>query len=196
MAVDFTSSRRLILRVWRATDEVDRLVTAWGWPQLAVSVSVDLFEQPSSVSWGDDARLVMTCYDDWDVRLSYLIFFGGDAGEVSEAFESAEAQLDTWSLDELLAEVRSASDPDDLAKAVERAAYGAPVEFDERFFAVIDDALRHNDARVREGGLWAVSMAQYPQFQPQIMAIAGTDEVEVLREMAAVLVRRTDDGSK
>ncbi|GLY68592.1 hypothetical protein [Amycolatopsis taiwanensis] len=134
----------------------------------------------------------MAYYDDWDVRLSYLIFYGAEAGKVSEAFKTAEARLDTWSLDELLGEARGASDPDDLAKAVERAAYGAPLEFDERFYALINDALRHNDARVREGGIWAVSMAQYPQFQPLIMTIAETDEEEMLREMAALLVAGTD----
>ncbi|MGK5550110.1 hypothetical protein ACSNOI_00710 [Actinomadura kijaniata] len=197
-AVDLKSSRRLLLRGWRAIDQVEQLAAAWGWPQREVSVSApDPFEEPSSVSWwGDAQRLVMTHYDDWDVRLSYLIFTGADAGEVREAFESAEARLDTWSLDELLAAARDASDPDDVAKAVERAAYGAPKEFDERFFTVIDDALRHDDARVREGGIWAASMAQYPQLQPQLMVIARTDEMERLREMAAVLVRNTDDDAR
>jgi hypothetical protein len=171
------------------------MAEAWGWQWLRVSVGVDPFEEPSSDSWGNaSGRLEMTCYDDWDVRLSYVMFFGTDAGEVREAFERAEAELDVWSLDELVAAARSASDPDDLAEAVERAAYGAPEEFDERFFAVINDALRHDDPRAREGGIWAASMAKYPQFQPQIRAIAEADEVEVLREMAAVLVRSADDG--
>ncbi|WP_156960369.1 hypothetical protein [Amycolatopsis taiwanensis] len=192
MPVGVVCSRRLMLRDWRrAIDEVERLAAAWGWSQSAVSVCADPFEEPTSVSW-DGAWLGMTYYDDWDVRLSYLIFYGAEAGKVSEAFKTAEARLDTWSLDELLGEARGASDPDDLAEAVERAAYGAPLEFDERFYALIDDALRHNDARVREGGIWAVSMAQYPQFQPLIMTIAETDEEEMLREMAAVLVAGTD----
>jgi hypothetical protein len=40
---------------------------------------------------------------------------------LNEVFKSAEARLDTWSLNELLDEARSTPDPDHLAKAVERA---------------------------------------------------------------------------
>jgi len=81
MAVGATNSRQLILRS-RHGDEVDRMAEAWGWQWLRVSVGVDPFEEPSSDSWGNaSGRLEMTCYDDWDVRLSYVMFFGRDAGE-------------------------------------------------------------------------------------------------------------------
>ncbi|GGP14260.1 hypothetical protein GCM10012278_69330 [Nonomuraea glycinis] len=200
MGVDVVGSRRLMLRPtrgWRDIDPVEGLAQAWGWQQRTVTVSApDPFEEPLHVSWWDeDLPMALHYYEDFDVRFSYLIITGVDAGEVGDAFERAETWLDAWSLEELLAEARSDSDPEDRAKAVERAGFAAPLEFDERFFAVIDDALRHDDPRVREGGIWAVTMALYPQFQPRLETIAETDEVEVLRKMAEALARGLDDDS-
>ncbi|WP_343948648.1 hypothetical protein [Nonomuraea longicatena] len=192
--MDVARSRRLMLRPsrgWRDIDPVEGLAKAWGWPQRAVTVSApDSFEEPLHVSWwADDVPMALHYYEDFDVRFSYLTITGVDAGGVADAFGRAEACLGAWSLDELLAEVRGASDPQDRATAVERAGFGSPPEFDERFFVVIEDALRHHDGRVREGGIWAVTMALYPQFQPLLKTIAETDEVEALREMAAALAR-------
>jgi len=185
------SARYIVLRDRFAEEQVGRFAVELGWSR-QWETAADPDEGISyAVGWGAGALSVEYSEDDVS-RHSYLCFAGPDAAAVEGATELAEARLDTWRVEELLTAVDLATEPVELARAVIRAGLGAPRELDERFYAVIDDALQHPDARVREAAVWAISYVPQPQYRRRLEALRDHDPEHDVWSTAEILLDAFD----
>ena len=185
------SARYIVLRDRLAEEQVGRFAVELGWSR-QWETAADPEEGISyAVGWGAGALSVEYCEDDVS-RHSYLCFAGPDAAAVEGLTELAEARLDAWRVEELLTAVDSATEPVELAGAVIRAGLGAPRELDERFFAVVDDALQHPDARVREAAVWAISYVPHPRYRRRLEALRDDDPEYDVSSTAEILLDAFD----
>ncbi len=185
------SARYVVLRERFSEERVGRFAVGLGWSR-QWETTADPDEGISyAVGWGAGTLSVEYCEDDVS-RHSYLCFAGEDAAAVEGATELAEARLDAWRVEDLLTAVDSATEPVELASAVIRAGLGAPRELDERFFAVIDDALQHPDARVREAAVWAVSYVPHPEYRGRLEALRDHDPEHDVWSTAQILLDAFD----
>ncbi|PUB26247.1 hypothetical protein C8K30_106336 [Promicromonospora sp. AC04] len=185
------SARYVVLRERFAEERVGRFAVELGWSR-QWETTADPDEGISyAVGWGVGTLSVEYCEDDVS-RHSYLCFAGEDAAAVEGATELAEARLDAWRVEDLLTAVDSETEPVELARAVIRAGLGAPRKLDERFFAVIDGALQHPDARVREAAVWAVSYVPQPQYRRRLEALRDHDPEYDVWSTAQILLDAFD----
>ncbi|MFC8798472.1 hypothetical protein ACFT2C_12130 [Promicromonospora sp. NPDC057138] len=185
------SARNVVLRERFAEEEVGRFAVELGWSRQWETAADPEEGICYAVGWGAGTLSVEYCEDDVS-RHSYLCFAGDDAAAVDGVTELAEARLGAWRVEDLLTAVDTATEPVELGRAVIRAGLGAPRELDDRFFAVIDDALQHPDARVREAGVWAISYVPHPKYRRRLEALRDHDPEHEVWSTAEILLEAFD----
>lgn len=194
MSTNWTRTRRMVLRERFCEEEVERFAQELGWTRRGVDQADPEEGIAYHVFWAPPGAALSLHYTEDDLaRDSYVTVIGKDAAAVHGARALIEPRLNTWPLEDLLAEVDGASTPVSLARAVLRAGLGAPEEFDERFFVRINTALQHSDRRVRETAVWAVTFSPYYEYRPALSAIQESDEDPGLRDNAEILLEGFDE---
>jgi hypothetical protein len=133
----YPTSRRLVLKGCPARDQAENVAAERGWVKFSEIApdadGVGLFEMQYRV-WPGLAFFYVENDLSGDCSVGFIVTDVLSEVDPDEQLSDLESSFDTWSVDELLDAVDRAGSPVDYARAVLRAAIGAPVEFDERFF--------------------------------------------------------------
>jgi hypothetical protein len=186
-STDRFRSRRYLLEpaVSSTANDVAVVADKLRWPLVGQRLGDDESLLGHEVVWGKNDGLNLRYQQDALSRSPGVCIMGGDERQVLAASRIVLQALNPATLEELL----DASDalaywPADFMLALLRLGFGAPVEFDDRFFERIQGALRHSLTEVRYASVWATFHTRWPQFEPLLVRAAQDDLDEVVRHAA------------
>src|SRR5262249_21424607 len=145
------------------------------------------------VIWWSRANMTLSFLEFHSFEVACVYVSGESKADVDSFAAWVEESLDTYRVDELLADAATTADPDDLADAVYRAGAGAPREHDERFIDALLDAFRSPEPAVREAAAWASLVVPWPEYRAALRAMRDSDEEPALREEAAKFLEAFDE---
>lgn len=179
-------SRRYISRTRDLESVVRRLAEVHGWT-LA-------FERPAdsqqgigiALIWEIIVGLTVAYYDEPRVQVSCLIARSArHLSEVREYEAFLTRRLDLLDVSELLA-APSLAEPGSKAEVLSllRLGFGAPVEFDQRYFDRLSSAMRAANSEIRDAALRGMNYTEWPQFRPVLQQVAKRDSNRSVRKLA------------
>jgi hypothetical protein len=196
MNEDNPRSRRLVLLGEADEDTVEEFAAGLRWPRLSESAA-DLDEfLPRQVSWAVRASATLHYMEDLISDLKYVMVIADDQETVCSAVAEIEDGLPVWTVEGLLADVDAQTDPDDVALALIRLGMGAPLEYNDRVFERIRDAMGSEAKRVREGALWAITYEAWPAYASPVRALLAQERDEDLVRTAQGLLAEMSGGDQ
>jgi hypothetical protein len=141
--------------------------------------------EPYEVIWGKSHGLTLRYQEDLFTRSPSAFITGEGEQQLRVASRILKQHLNPSTLEELL----EAADklrrlPADYMLAVLRLGLGSPVNFDERFFDRVQDAMKDSVEGVRKAAVWAASYVNWPQYEPLLAQAAHEDTSEEVRDDA------------
>jgi hypothetical protein len=177
----------MILRVPQGADALSRLID-----DLKPKVVRDETHPPEEgivreIEW-ELRPGVFLCYAE-DVRSgsAAVAVMSEDEAQAVAYAELVERALPLVGYEELLGAVDVATTEDERAWAVARIGFGAPYDYDERFFARIRDAMHDDSGWVRTAAVWATTYSFWPDFQELLEEIARDNRDPRLQEEARMI---------
>ncbi|HWL85085.1 MAG TPA: hypothetical protein VNO21_04750 [Polyangiaceae bacterium] len=178
-------TRRLLLRSFPGTPEVEQFARRQGWPTIE---RVSQLKTTVETMWDLGPVVTLHCVDDGITGNAY-VFVSSEVAPFAEAYlQSVEAAFSTWSLDELFQLVDQAKDPQARGMAIIKMTIAAPLESNENVIRRMTDALAADDAMQRDVTLWAMSICSYPEFRPLLRRAADNEPEQLLRRRARALL--------
>jgi hypothetical protein len=154
-----------------------------GW-QLKGTREVDVENYlPFEIAWvTPDQQTAIHYIEDWyledgaiypfSLKTPYLIIEGGNLKKTALQVSSF---FDTYTDEEIIQWVETASNSEDLISAVVHLAYAAPEQFDTRYFSCLLRVLSNSDTWVRLAAVWAVGCIGWREFQDVLENMSNTD---------------------
>lgn len=163
-------------------DALDHIKTQHG-----VTFNYAFFEEGGEdlgrhVYWDSGKQAILSLVIDLATHVRYLIIEAASQEEVERLGGWLEEHLPFISLQELQETARSdiMEDP----KVLVRLALGTGEQADPVSLEILHNGLQSNDELVRYRAAEATSLTQWPEFVPQLSALAQNDPVSEVREMA------------
>ncbi len=171
---------RVVLKGKAAKENFSELAYDQDWVIDEIGPASD--EEPYEEVWiPEEGAPTIHLIDDPLIGIVYVDIAGRRRERLAELIRS---RLDTYSRQEVIDEARSASSPDDLARAVRLAGAIAPGGFDQGLFEIILRAFRSEDAQTRVAAITAAGYAEWQEFVPFIDHLAHSDPNKTVREVA------------
>ncbi|HEX8705525.1 MAG TPA: HEAT repeat domain-containing protein [Myxococcaceae bacterium] len=178
------SLERIALGEGASETEAREVARARGW-RLTHDVPGNA-EGPRELVWAAEGGAAVHFYDDPPVL--YMVVEGSPA-QVRALADAVRASLPVFGYNEAARAVGAGGSPDQLKLALRRTAVAAPSRHDPRFFELLLSGLRHADARVRAGTVFALSYVGWPAFRPELERLAQADPDAEVRANAARLLK-------
>lgn len=171
-----------------------------GW-QLKASREVDIENYlPLEIAWvTPDEQTAIHYIEDWyledgalypfSLKTPFLIIEGDNLKKVAQNVSSF---FDTYSDEEILQWVETASNSEDLIEAIVHLAYAAPEQFDSRYFYCLQLALSNSDTWVRLAAVWAIGCIGWREFQDVLENKSETDSSYDVRLQASQMLEVFD----
>ncbi|WP_311704327.1 hypothetical protein [Streptomyces litchfieldiae] len=141
------------------------------------------------VIWGKSGDLTLHYQEDVLTRSPAAFVTGEDQRRVQVASRILEQRLKPATTEELLEAAEAVRpSPADYMLAILRLGLGAPVDFDQRFFDQVRNAMRDTETGVRYAAVWATSYVEWPQYEPLLVRASEHDPSEKVRGDAAVVL--------
>jgi hypothetical protein len=179
-------SRRYIPRTRDLESVVRRLAEDHGWT-LAFERPADSHQDIGiALIWEIIVGLTVAYYDEPRFQIPCLIVRSArHLSEVREYEAFLTRRLDLLDDSELLA-APSLAEPDSEAQALSliKLGYGAPVDFDQRYFDRLSSATRAAHSEIRDAALRGMNYTEWPQFRPVLQQVAKRDPDRSVRKLA------------
>ncbi|MER7506186.1 hypothetical protein AB0L05_35530 [Nonomuraea pusilla] len=172
-------------------DEINELAQSYGWPVVYEADRNFDRGKGREVNWGVTRDVVLGYLESHISNDCCIVAVGKDSELAERVIRHMDDDLEDEieSVAELLAAIQDAEDPRDLAQSLVRAAFGAPREFDQEFFAAFAKAAReHGEYRVRDIAVSSVVYIEWPEFKPLLERIQARDSEEQVRARAAIVL--------
>lgn len=155
---------------------------------------------PLEIAWiTPDEQTAIHYIEDWyledgalypfSLKTPFLIIEGDNLKKVAQNVSSF---FDTYSDEEILQWVETASNSEDLIDAVVHLAYAAPEQFDSRYFSCLQLALSNCDTWVRLAAVWAIGCIGWREFQDVLENKSETDSINDVRLQASQMLEVFD----
>ncbi|SPL90004.1 unnamed protein product [[Actinomadura] parvosata subsp. kistnae] len=180
--------RRLVLRDGEGEREVIEcaaLMKADMKREVSASPEVGLSRE---ITWAVAGRSFLHYGQEYPYGSRFVMITGADRDEVGTLTRIVSEYFEPLEDAELLDAVVRAPEVEQRRAVLVRAGIGAPVSCEGAFLALITEAMRDQNARIREGGLWAAMYALWPELLPAVMELT-VDPDKLLRAQADALVR-------
>ncbi|WP_327129800.1 hypothetical protein [Streptomyces sp. NBC_01727] len=169
-----------------AEEQAERCAESLGWPCRGEIPADPDQGIPYEVQWWAGPGLILHFLVD-DLSGSAAVCVSGDSRDVVEAaVELVKSQIPFNSFEGLRNAVDTAVGSMDAARALIRAAIGAPQDFDDGLFSRVGSLLFGADPVLQEAAVWAVSYAPWPEFRAVLREFLSVSSDERL-----VLTART-----
>jgi hypothetical protein len=180
---DYEASARVLLRPEVTEEQVEDVSLDLGWVVLGSRVATDT--TPYEQVWQDENAAVYVHFV-WDdlLALAFLLLHGGDVPTVERKVRAA---LPTYTYDEVLTELRSATDGAQLTDSIFRLAVLRPAE-DPEVIELLQRAAGSKDAAVRRCVVHGVSYLEWPALLTLIADLRENDPDQTVREDAALVL--------
>ena len=139
------------------------------------------------ITWTMPGGVAIYSADDIRSGCTCVVIIGEDVSHVSNYAGPIREYLQPLEQEELLRAVTEEADVVRKARMVLRAGFGAPHQFDDRFFSVIRDAMFDASAFVRDAAIHATRYSPWPQYVDELMRVAREDPDSLIREVAGGL---------
>ena len=171
-----------------------------GW-QLKASREVDVENNlPLEIAWvTPDLQTAIHYIEDWyledggiypfSLKTPYLIIEGNNLKKIAQQVSSF---FDTYSDEEIIRWVETATDSDDLIDAVVHLAYAAPEHFDSRYFSSLQIALSNSDTWVRLAAVWAIGCIEWRELQGILKNLSKSDPSQDVQLQASQMLEVFD----
>jgi len=177
-------TRRHILRDTASFEDVERFCSERGWNLVAGREEDQDAGQQFERIWLTATTLTFHYAVDYISSQSFVSFFGDDFGAVAGFEEGMVADLNPWSVDDLIAAVDSAASPVERGRCLLRAALGAPLKLEQRLFDRIAATIANDDSMQRQIGVLAAGNAAWPRLRPVLRTVTEQDTDEDVRGLA------------
>lgn len=131
--------------------------------------------QRREVIWEVAPGLTVHYAEDAQSNSRFVQVMGDDVNDVADISEALAEILNPNNYDDLLNSYRDSKNSSEKASHLLRVALGAPPEYDEEFYTIVNDALRSDDEVIRKAALLAVTYYGLPQFIPTLRTIVQED---------------------
>ena len=181
-------TQRCVLRSSCPEERVAEWAEQCGWDLVAGHDPEDDMSDYERI-WLTDTRLTFHYVDDPVAGIRFVFLAGSDPATAAQYERELREALEPWSESDLINEVASAPTGPACARAVLRAASGAPREPDARFEKLIRAALRDPDPQMRKVGILAVTYVGWRVFQTELVDLLENDSDAEVRDMCAAALR-------
>jgi hypothetical protein len=113
-----------------------------------------------------------------------VVIMGREETQVSKYANLIKRYLRPLEQEELLASLSDESDENHRARLLIRTGFGAPHEFDERFFSLIQNAMFDDSIWMRTAAVQAAQYSLWPQYRGCLRRMASEEPDPLLREEA------------
>lgn len=186
-------SRRFVFRGLHFAEEVRNIAGAAGWRLTLDQAATPAGDTPLLITWEAQPGLTVSYTEKSAIETSFAMAASPlGAAEVEGCVAVFAAHPDVLTFDELIELCDAADSPPVRGMTLARAGLGAPIEVDERFSERLEAGAFANDGAVREGALWGMAYAEWPQFRPALQEAAQGDPDGFLRRVAASALRAFD----
>jgi hypothetical protein len=147
------------------------------------------------VTWEVEDGLALDYLESYLTGDCCVLALGENLDDAERLMESIESDFEEsiFELGELLDGVDHARSGPDLARSLIRAGLGAPLGYDEEFFATfVREASADSEPRIREFALCSMVYTEWPQFVPVLKEIKSNDLEERVRDRAAIVLKAYD----
>lgn len=145
------------------------------------------------VTWTMAGGVAIYSAEDIRSGCTCVVIIGENESHVSSYSGSIKEYLQPLEQEELLSAVIEEADANLKARMVLRAGFGAPYQFDDRFFSVIRDAMFDASAFVRDAAIHAIRYSPWPRYIGELMRVAREDPEWLIREVAGGLAEAIPD---
>jgi hypothetical protein len=180
---------RYILRDFPAREQVEEFADANEWPLVSEAPGDPERYVSKHTIWLTPTTITLDYEEEYVSQHAYAYYRGRDLEAIPELVGKLEDALHPWTREELLSAVSNSRTGPERARAVMRAALGAPLEFDQEFFEAVKSCMEAHDAPLRNAAAFAAGSASWPQFRPLLERIASQDPEMEVREMAQGVLR-------
>src|SRR5262245_12367787 len=132
-----------------------------------------------------DEQTAIHYIEDFLLGINYLLIQGAEADQVAQ---QARATIETYSNADIRQMAQQAKGRDDNIRAVYYAAIAAPLQYDESFFKIFQQAFAHENPDVRSAGVVASGYVEWPEFREPLEKLQQSDPDETVREDARVML--------
>jgi hypothetical protein len=139
-----------------------------------------------SIYSAEDIRSGCTCVVILGENESYVASYAGPVKDYLQPLEQ----------EELLTAATEEAEESRRARMVLRAGFGAPHQFDDRFFSVIRDAMHATSAFVRDAAIHATQYSFWPQYVYELTRVARADPEPLIREVAGHLAETRPESAE
>jgi hypothetical protein len=179
-------SRRYILRTQGLEPVVRRLAEDYGWTLVAERAADNQRGIGIALIWEIIVGLTVGYYDEPPTQVSCLIVRSArDLSEIREYEAFLTRRLDILTDSELLVPPPQMS-PGTRGEILFllRLGFGAPLNFDQRYFDQLSSATQSANRETRDAALRGITYTEWPQFRPVLQQVAKHDSDRSMRKLA------------
>jgi hypothetical protein len=154
---------RIAVRPAVRMDELDLLAWRENWD--IVNLLTRTPERPREVIYAAGDGVHVHYIEDYVLGVDYIMLEGPRAAGTAATIRT---KLDTYGLDEILAQVAAAKDRAEKVHALHVLAAAAPPEYDSAVFEAITSALRDSDPEIRFAAAIATAYTEWREFRASL----------------------------
>ena len=141
------------------------------------------------ITWRIVPGVEMYSAEDVESASTCVVVYSEDESAVARFANMIKLFLRPLEKKELLAGAAAETDDNLRARMVLRAGFGAPYEFDDRFYSLIHDAMFDANVWVRAAAIHATQYSFWPQYIECLDRVAREDPDPLLRAEAGNVIR-------
>ena len=141
-----------------------------------------------TVAWQIKQGLNMYYVEESVSGCNFLQVFGDTSAGVDAITVVLIAVFQPWTWIEVLGAVEAAQGTENKAAAIVRAGVASPGLFDQQFYDCFSLAIRDDNSRIREAGIWACAYSHWAEFKPLLEGVESSDPIEQLRTDAKIIL--------
>ncbi|MFE6690803.1 hypothetical protein ACFVFQ_30565 [Streptomyces sp. NPDC057743] len=179
--------RPLVLRDDEAAQKLMDVSHTLNWQFIRDNAELAASEHVQETVWSPREQVFVHLVTDGPTR-SRSVYVSSTPDAIARAVGVLEFLVDTLdfcSLDELSSDATEAATEKQRAIALVRLGMGAPKDYEERVFTLLEGGFRHPHPTVRNAAIWATRFALWPQFIPLMERMKDEDPEPILQSVAA-----------
>ncbi|MFC9857713.1 MULTISPECIES: hypothetical protein [unclassified Streptomyces] len=181
-------TRRYVLRGENLRLSIEKQAKRLRWKHRSTTKADHSKGIPFTEKWSAPEGVFFMLVEDGLSGESCVMWGGADERVVTETAARACADMDVWTLPELLESLDEAESVPTVTKGVLRCGLGAPPEFDENVFDRISSLLASEISDLRAAAAWAITYNTWPEYRkPLERAFLSEKDQEVRAVLGSIL---------
>lgn len=176
-----------------AAGRIQRLADEFNAEKIEENYNSELMGIGHEITWRILPGVEMYSAEDVESAATCVVVYSEDESAVARFAHLIKLFLRPLEKEELLEDAATETDNSLRARMVLRAGFGAPYEFDERFYSLMQNAMFDANVLVRAAAIHGTQYSFWPQYIECLNRVATEDPDPLLRAEAGNVIRAASE---